>query len=99
MEPDLKKIIEKIYKRTSKLLIKSEYEKCLKCECYFGLLYYLKDFLSEIDESQYKEMEEEILLLFNKRKESGIHQCLGCEPCPPDEWTAELIRELNANSE
>ncbi len=91
---DLKKFLENIHKRILELKRNDEYKKCLNCDCYFGLLYYMKEELSKIEAPAYEEMLKDIISTFNKRKESKIHQCLGCDPCPPAEWTTELIRKF-----
>jgi len=91
---NLKKFLENICKRNSELKKNDEYKECLNCECYFGLLYYMKEELLKIEDPAYKEMLDDILSTFNNRKEVKIHQCLGCDPCPPAEWTAEIIRKL-----
>jgi len=91
---DLKIFLENIHKRILELKRNDEYKKCLNCDCYFGLLYYMKEELSKIEAPAYKEMQKDIISTFNKRKEGKIHQCLGCDPCPPAEWTTELIRKF-----
>ncbi len=88
----LKKFLENIHERILELKKNDEYKKCLNCDCYFGLLYYMKEELSKIEDQAYEEMLKNIISTFNKRKEGKIHQCLGCDPCPPAEWTTELIK-------
>jgi len=90
---NLKKFLENTYKRITALKRKDEHKKCLSCDCYYGLLYYMKEELQKIEGSMYKEMLRNILSTFNKRKDVKIYQCLGCDACPPAEWTAELIRK------
>ncbi len=89
----IKKFLENIYKRILELKRNDEYKKCLNCDCYFGLLYYMKEELQKNEDLISKEMLSNILSAFNKRKEVKIYQCLGCDPCPPAEWTTELIRK------
>lgn len=54
----------------------------------------MKEELQKIEEPMYKEMLRDILSTFNKGKDVNIQQCLGCDPCPPAEWTTELIKNL-----
>lgn len=91
---DLGIFLNDVYNRVSKLRENNEYRKCLGCDCYFGLLYYMKKELSKQREPRYQEMLENVSSTFDKRSEIKMHQCLGCNPCPPAEWTSELIRKL-----
>ncbi len=90
----LKIFLENIYERILELKRNDKYKKCLNCDCYFGLLYYMKEELSKMEARASGEMLKDIISTFNKRKEGKIHQCLGCDLCPPAEWTTELIRKL-----
>jgi hypothetical protein len=91
---DLKKLLKNIYKKIAELKRKDEYKKCLRCDCYYGLFYYMKEEMQKIEEPTHKEMLKDILSTFDKRKDVNIQQCLGCDPCPPAEWTTELIKNL-----
>ncbi len=53
----------------------------------------MKEELQKNEDLISKEMLMDILEAFNKKKEIKINKCLGCYPCPPAEWTAELIRK------
>ncbi len=90
---ELRKFVENFYKRITDLKRNDEYKKCLNCDCYFGLLYYMNEELQKNQDLINKQKLADILSAFNKRKEIKIYKCLGCDPCPPAEWTAELIRK------
>ena len=72
------------------------YEKCAECECYFGLLFYLNTELTIINDASLSEMFKKALLEWKTSKKAQIHSCLDCEPCPPAEWTAEMIMKLKS---
>lgn len=91
---NFREFLEDIYNRIVELKRNDEYRKCLNCDCYFGLLYYMKEELSKIEEPIYKEMLKDTSSTFDKRNEVRMHQCSGCDSCPPAEWTSEIIRKL-----
>jgi len=74
----------------------AEYEKCLDCECYFGLLFYLNKELIMVDDASSKKMFKKIIPKATKEEEAQMHACLGCNPCPPAEWTTEVIEKLES---
>lgn len=89
-----KRYLEDVSRRILELRSNVEYEKCLDCECYFGLLFYLKKELMMIDDESFSKMFKEIIPAENRNGDVQIHACLGCESCPPAEWTTELIKKL-----
>lgn len=91
---NLENFLDNTYSRFSELRENDEYRKCLSCDCYFGLLYYMGEELSKMKGSKYEGMLKDVSSTFNKRNEVKMHQCLGCDPCPPAEWTSELLRKL-----
>ncbi len=91
----LEEILENTYSRLSELRENDEYGKCLSCDCFFGLLYYMKKGLSKSEASRHQEMLSDVSSSFDNRSDIKMHQCLGCDPCPPAEWTSELLRGSN----
>ena len=88
-----KEFLKEIFQKIQRLMGNTEDEKCLDCECYFGLLFYLKKELTMIDDESINKMFEEITPATKSNEEAQIHACLGCDPCPPAEWTTELIKK------
>ncbi len=43
-----------------------------------------------------KDIIEETVTSFENRKKVKIHNCLGCDPCLPAEWTVELLRKCKS---
>ncbi len=90
----LANLLDEVYRRLSELRANNEYRKCLSCECYFGLLYLMKEELSRIEGPGCEGMLDELSHAFDERNEVKMHGCLGCEECPPAEWTTQLLGGL-----
>jgi len=90
------KFLKDVCQRILELRSSAEYEKCLDCECYFGLLFYLNKELIIVDDTSSNKMFKKILPKAFKEEEAQIHACLGCDPCPPAEWTTEVIEKLES---
>jgi hypothetical protein len=65
-------------------------------ECYFGLLFYLNKELEIVDDASSNKIFKKILPKATKEEETQMHACLGCDPCPPAEWTTEVIEKLES---
>ncbi len=91
-----KSYLKEVCQRILMLRSSDEYEKCLDCECYFGLLFYLNKELIMVDDASSKRMFKKILPKAAKEEEAQMHACLGCNPCPPAEWTTEVIEKLES---
>jgi hypothetical protein len=91
-----KEFLREVFLKIQSLMGKTEDEKCLDCECYFGLLFYLKKELTMIDDESINKMFEEISHATESNEDAQIHACLGCDPCPPAEWTTELIKKFES---
>lgn len=91
-----KGFLKDLYQRIKELRDNVVYEKCADCECYFGLLFYLNKELTIVDDASLSEMFKKALMEWKRSKRAQIHACLGCEPCPPAEWTAEMIMKLKS---
>ena len=91
-----RRFLEEIYKKIKELKKNAEYEKCADCECYFGLLFYLNKELTIIDDSYFNKMFKKHLAEWEKSQEARMHACQGCDSCPPAEWTAEVIKNLES---
>jgi hypothetical protein len=87
----MKEFFKDIYPKILELKKNSKFRKCLNCDCYFGLLYSMKEELTKWEDQKYERMKD-VSSIFDKRTEVKLHQCLGCDPCPPGEWTSELLK-------
>jgi hypothetical protein len=93
----MENFLEKIYEKSSQLKRDDKYKECLNCECYFGLLYYFKEELLKIENFFNKDILDDIIFSVENRKKAKTHKCLGCDPCPPAEWTVELLRKCKSS--
>ncbi len=91
-----KEFLREVFQRIQGLMGNIEDEKCLDCECYFGLLFYLKKELTMIDDESINKTFEKIASAAESHKDAQIHACLGCDPCPPAKWTTELIKKFES---
>ncbi len=91
-----RRFLEEIYEKIKELKKNAEYEKCAECECYFGLLFYLNKELTMINDESFSKMFNKLLEEWERSQEARMHACLGCEPCPPAEWTTEVIKNLES---
>ena len=91
-----KEFLKNVCQRILGLRNNAEYEKCLDCECYFGLLFYLNKELIMVDDASSKKMFKKIIPKATKEEEAQMHACLGCNPCLPAEWTTEVIEKLES---
>lgn len=73
--------IEKAREYLEKLKQYWEIEKCTHCECLLGALIQLK--------LDWPELKEEMDKLISDK----MHECLGCETCPPAEAWEEYLKE------
>jgi hypothetical protein len=89
---DLEDSLKNSYKRITKLRENDEYRKCLSCDCYFVLLYHMRDAFSKMENPRHGQMLRDVSSKFDKRNQVNLHQCLGCNPCPPAEWATGLLR-------
>jgi hypothetical protein len=60
------------------------HDACLTCECFLGYLAQLS-----IDAGE----DVRSLLTAMGSDRAHTHRCLGCEPCPPADLFAQLLRE------
>lgn len=90
---ELGEFLRGIYGKISELQTNRQYRKCLSCDCYFTLLYYMKRELSKSEDTKYKGMFKDVSFLFDQRNQVKMHRCLGCDPCPPAEWNSELLKK------
>ena len=91
-----KEFLKNVCQRILGLRNNAEYEKCLDCECYFGLLFYLNKELIMVDDASSTKMFKKIIPKATKEEEAQMHACLGCNPCLPAEWTTEVIEKLES---
>lgn len=91
---ELEKFLDKVYAQFLELKDNDENKKCLSCDCYFGLLFYMREELTKMEGPKYEEMLKDTSSAFDKKSEVKMHKCLRCDPCPPAEWTSELLRKL-----
>lgn len=91
-----KEFLREVFRKIRSLTGDAENEKCLDCECYFGLLFYLKKELTMIDDESINRMFEKIASVTERNHGARMHACLGCDPCPPAEWTTELIKKFGS---
>jgi hypothetical protein len=91
-----KSYLKEVCQRILELRRNAEYEKCLDCECYFGLLFYLNKELIIVDDVSSKRLFKKILPKAKKEEEAQMHACLGCDPCPPAKWTTEVIEKFES---
>lgn len=69
---------------------------CASCDCYYLLLFYLIEELTNMKGSEAEALFEEISKEFRCRKNLKLHGCQGCVPCHPAEWAAEFAKKKGA---
>ena len=60
------------------------HQECAACECFLG---YLTQLRLDSEESG------ETLVAEYQSRHSGVHACLGCDPCPAADLFARYLRE------